>query len=138
MEKIVEEVCVTEHFDVHQDWENPIPGFFILASKDISKQSITDFSEDESLELIHLLRRVRNAMRTALGIESIQIYQSEKTEHGFHIWIFPRHPWMEQFGQKVQSIRQIMEFAKETMMTEPVLAEVREAALKVKAALEQK
>jgi len=138
MEKIIAKVCVSNHFDVHQDWENPIPGFFILASRDTSKKTITEFSDEELLEMMQILKKVREVMRQVLGIESIQIYQSEKTEHGFHIWIFPRYPWMERFGEKIQSIRPIMEFAKETMMTDDILVETKEVAERARAALEGK
>ena len=44
----VYEILSTEHFDVHQDREVPIPGFYIVAVKDGTKKSIADFTEDET------------------------------------------------------------------------------------------
>src|SRR3990167_8943612 len=42
-----EKIIVTKHFDVHQDWEIPIPGFFIVAStRKIS--SIEEFTKEEA------------------------------------------------------------------------------------------
>ena len=136
MEKIIANVFTGKYFDVHQDWENPIPGFFILASIDTSKKSVTDFSDEEALELMDILRKVRTAMRDVLDISAIQIYQSEITEHGFHVWIFPRYEWMQQFGEKIQSVRPIMEYAKGNMMTPQCLQDVKEAAAKVKQSIQ--
>lgn len=132
MEKILETILLTQTFGVHQDWEIPIPGFFIVASIDPSKRSVTDFSDDEMTELALIIKKVRSAMRSALGIETAYFFQNEDTLHGFHVWMMPRYEWMKQFGTKIESVRPIINFAKETMMTEPVLREVKEAAEKVR------
>jgi diadenosine tetraphosphate (Ap4A) HIT family hydrolase len=135
MEKILETIVVTKAFGAHQDWEIPIPGFFIVASNDPSKRSVTDFSDDEVTELALIVKKVRSAMRTALGIETVYIFQNEDTLHGFHMWLLPRYEWMEKFGTKIESVRPIMNFAKEMMMTESALCEVKDAAEKVRRAL---
>ncbi len=137
MEKIDEQILLTESFDVHQDWETPIPGFYIVASRDLSKKSVADFTDAESVELALLLKRVRKAMSEALGIEVVYFFENEDTEHSFHFWMFPRHAWMNQFGPKVQSIRPIIEFARQTMATQETLAEVKEAAEKMRLVLKE-
>jgi diadenosine tetraphosphate (Ap4A) HIT family hydrolase len=136
MEKILEEVLLSDNFDVHQDWEVPIPGFFIVAAKDTSRPSIADFTTEQANELVSVIQRVRGAMRTVLGIEDVYIFQNEDTEHGFHVWMFPRHTWMEQFGRKIESVRPAMLYAREHMMTEENLLTVKEFAQKAREALQ--
>ena len=123
-----EEVLTTENFDVHQDWEVPIVGFFIIAARDERKKSFSDFSPDELTEFIKLLSRVRAAMDTVLGIKGVYVFQNEDTRYGFHVWLFPRHDWMEQIGRKIESVRPIMQFAMEKRCAEADLIEVRAAA----------
>lgn len=123
---IDEQILETENFLVAQDWEVPIPGFFIISSKDKTKSKISDFSESELIELIALQKKVRILMQDLLGINVVYFFQNEDTEHGFHVWCFPRHVWMEEFGFKIQSVRPIMEFAKQNLFTEQNLKFVRE------------
>lgn len=129
-EKIVE----TEHFDVSQDYEIPIPGFFILASKE-HKAGLADFSQKESYELMDLLRRTRIAMKEALGIEYIHLIQEEDSvtrDSHFHIWLMPRYEWMKSFGARVSSARDVIKHAKANMKTDEHLEEVRSAITKTK------
>lgn len=74
-------------------------------------------------------------MTRVLGVEFVYVIQEEdsiaKNSH-FHVWLFPRMPWMERFGKGISSVKPIMEHARERMKTKNVLKEVREAALKIK------
>jgi diadenosine tetraphosphate (Ap4A) HIT family hydrolase len=125
-----EKVIVTKYFNAHQDWEVPIPGFFVIAG--VRKfRSFADMTDDEAKDFITLLRLVRQGMRDVLGIEMISVFQNEEASH-FHTWIFPRYEWMERFGMKIQSIRPIMEHAKENMINESSLSAVRESAQKMR------
>lgn len=125
-----EKVIETKHFDVHQDWETPIPGFFIIASKR-KIRSVADFTEEESKTFVELLVKLRKGMKKILNIDDVYLFQNEDTEHDFHLWIFPRYDWMEPFGRKIQSVRPIVNYAKEKMANEHVFKEVREAVEKM-------
>ena len=126
-----ETIIITKHFDIHQDWDIPIPSFFIIAS--IRKvNSIADFTKDEIKEFSELLYKLRKGMRDVLGIEDVYLFQREDSGHGFHLWVFPRHAWMEKFGRKAESIRPIINYAKDNMMSEEVFQEVRDAVRKIK------
>ncbi len=120
-----ENVITAKYFSVSQDWEVPIPGFFIIAPVRKLK-SVTEFSEEEALEFIKLLQEVRRGMKEVLRIDEVYLFQNEDSEHGFHLWVFPRHQWMERFGRKIESVRPIMNYAKKNMTGEKVLKEVRE------------
>ena len=119
-----ENILTTQLFNIAQDWEVPIPGFFIIAP--LRKMvSISEFTDPEAAEFMDLIRRVRIGMRDVLRIKYVYFFQNEDSEHGFHFWIFPRHQWMEKFGRKIESVRPIMQFAKGHMVSDEVFLEVR-------------
>lgn len=124
-------VLLTEHFDAHQDVEIPIPGFIILASTR-HIMSVDEFTEIERHAFTEALTKVRGAMRKALGIQTVYLVQEEDTSDHFHLWIFPRYDWMaEKFGKKIESVRPIMEYARENMKTTENLEKVNEAVQKL-------
>jgi diadenosine tetraphosphate (Ap4A) HIT family hydrolase len=126
------DIVKSEYFDAHQDYEIPIPGFVIVSSRR-HIQSIDEFTEDEQRDFIKFLCRLRSAQRKVLGIEVIYIVQEEDTSHHFHVWMFPRFDWMEEkFGRKIQSVRPIMEYARENMKTDDNIQEVETATQKLK------
>ena len=126
-----ENIITTKYFDVHQDWEIPIPGFFIIASLRKLK-SISEFTDGESIEFINLIRQVRQGMRDVLKIQEVYFFQNEDTEHNFHLWIFPRHDWMQRFGGKIQSVRPIINYAKENMISDDISSEVKNSVKEMK------
>ncbi len=132
-----ETILLTKNFDFGQDWEIPIPAFFIAGARDKTKRSIQDFTDDELTELILNIKKVRIAMTKVLRIEDVYIFQNEDTEHGFHVWIFPRYEWMEQFGRKIQSVKPIMTYAKEHMTTDMNIQEVKNTTKKIKEYIEK-
>jgi len=126
-----EKVIKTKYFDIHQDWEVPIPGFFVV-STNTPHRSIEEFSDEESFEFIRLARLLRQGMTSVLAVRDVYFFQNEDTEHNFHLWVFPRLEWMEQFGRKIQSVRPIMEYAKEHMLGEKDFSLVSEYAEKMR------
>ncbi len=125
-------IAESAHFTAAQDYEIPIPGFVILASKR-HLQSVDEFTDDEQKDFVEFLCRMRKAMRQALGIEVVYLIQEEDTSDHFHVWMFPRYPWMaEKFGKKIQSVRPIMEYAREHLKTPENLKRVGEATEKLK------
>ena len=81
---------------------------------------------------MQLLKKLRIGMKNILDIKEVYIFQNEDSEHGFHVWIFPRHLWMEKFGRKIESVRPIMNYAKENMANEKTIQEVKDAVRKVR------
>ena len=120
-----EELIRTKYFNVMQDWEVPIPGFFILAANR-KLRSIAEFTDEEKKDFINTLVMVRKAMEKALEIKTVVLFQNEDTEYNFHVWIFPRHSWMEKYGNKMKSVPEIVEYAKENMVTDKIIKEVKE------------
>lgn len=125
-------ILTTEHFDAHQDFEIPIPGFIIISSRR-HLQSVDEFSDEEKLDFIDTLIAVRTGMRKILNVKVIYLVQEEDTLHHFHIWVFPRYDWMlKKFGKKIQSLRPIMEYAWENMKTTGNIKKVEEAISKLR------
>lgn len=124
-------VLSTKYFEVEQDTEIPIPAFMILSSKR-HLVSIGDLSKAEQKEFINVLVKIRLAMKKALEIKVVYLFQNEDTDSHFHIWIFPRYKWMDKFGKKIQSVRPIMEYAKKELKTKKNLALVEASRNKLK------
>lgn len=125
-------IASSKYFDAHQDYEIPIPGFVILASKK-HLQSVDEFSEEEQRDFIKFLCRLRKGLRKALDVKVVYLIQEEDTSHHFHVWIFPRYDWMDKkFGRKIQSVRPIMEYARENLKTASNLKKVETAVQKLK------
>jgi len=120
-------ILTTENFVVAQDWEVPIPAFFILSTKR-KIRSISEFTDEEATEFGPLIKKVRQGMLVALGIEDVYFFQNEDTEHGFHLWMFPRYEWMREIGVKIESVRPIMLAAQKLELTEELMAEVKKSA----------
>lgn len=130
-----ENVTITKLFTVHQDWEVPIPGFFIITP--LRKiRSICEFTREEEAEFITLLGRVRKGMHDILHISDVYLFQNEDSHHSFHLWMFPRHRWMERFGRGIESVRPIITYAKEHMITDDVFTEVKEYVKKMNGYME--
>ena len=107
-----EEIFCSTYFTVSQDWETPIPGFFIISSNR-KVRSISELNEEEAMELMKITIRIRKGMKDVLGIENVYLFQNEDTKHNFHLWMFPRHEWMEKMGSRIQSVKKIMNYAEQ-------------------------
>lgn len=125
-------ILKTEYFEVHQDYEIPIPGFLIMSTRR-HIQSIDEFTQEEKLNYIETIVKIRKALRQVLKIDVVYFYQSEHTSHHFHVWIFPRYKWMEtKFGKKIESVRPIMEYSRSNLKTPKKIKEVDNAILKLR------
>lgn len=126
-----EEIIDTKCFNVHQDWETPIKGFFIIAAKRKIK-SIEEFSKEESEEFLELLIKIRRGMRKILGIKKVYLFQNEDSKYNFHIGLFPYHTWMEKFGRGIHSVKAIMDYAEKNLATEENSREIKISVKKMK------
>jgi diadenosine tetraphosphate (Ap4A) HIT family hydrolase len=119
-------VLETEHFHAHQDVAYPIKGLIILASKRHIK-CFDELTEEEKMEYIQVLARIRKAQRDVLGIEYVYYFYNEDTTHHFHTWMVPRYDWMYEFGRSVESVRPVLLHARNNMNGGDNLVEVMEA-----------
>jgi diadenosine tetraphosphate (Ap4A) HIT family hydrolase len=117
-------ILETTLFHAHQDFAYPIPGLVILASKR-HFYCMDELSDTEAEELVALLRSIRTAQRSQLGIEHVYYFYNEDTSHHFHVWMVPRYEWMHQFGKSVQAVRPSLLHSRDHMATPENLAEVQ-------------
>lgn len=84
-------------------------------------------TEEEKLDYITVLSKIRAAQRKALGIEHVYYFYNEDTTHHFHTWLVPRYDWMYQFGRSVESVRPVLLHARNHMNSEGNINTVMEA-----------
>ena len=123
-------VYETEYFHAHQDVAYPIKGLIILASKRHIK-CFDELTEEEQLDYIHVLSKIRKAQRKVLGIEYVYYFYNEDTTHHFHTWLVPRYEWMYEFGRSVESVRPVLLHARNQMNDEENMREVIAAIKKL-------
>ena len=127
-------VIDTNYFDVSQDFEVPIPGFMIIATKR-HLSSVDEFTDEEATEFTRILQATRKLQREVLGVESVYIHQEEDSSDHFHVWMLPRYDWMEEkFGRKIESVRPIMDYSKNELKTAENLAKLDSSTERLKAA----
>lgn len=119
-------VIETEHFHAHQDVAYPIKGLIILASKRHIK-CFDELTEEEKIDYLNILTKIRKAQREVLGIKYIYYFYNEDTTHHFHTWMVPRYEWMEEFGRSVESVRPVLLHARNNMNDKENVKEVIEA-----------
>ncbi|MFT9819427.1 HIT family protein [Lysinibacillus sp. NPDC056185] len=119
-------VIETDYFHAHQDVAYPIKGLIILASKRHIK-SFDELNDEEKIDYINLLSKIRKAQRDVLGIEYVYYFYNEDTTHHFHMWMVPRYEWMHEFGRSVESIRPVLLHARNKMNNEENKLEVMRA-----------
>jgi diadenosine tetraphosphate (Ap4A) HIT family hydrolase len=119
-------VIETEHFHAHQDVAYPIKGLIILASKR-HIYGFDELTEEEKMDYINLLTKIRKAQREVLDIEHVYYFYNEDTTHHFHTWMVPRYEWMNDFGRSVESLRPVLRHARNEMNDQENVNEVIKA-----------
>ena len=126
----------TKHFHAHQDVAYPIRGLVILASKRHFK-SVDELTEEEQIEYIQTLTKIRQVQRDKLGIEYVYYFYNEDTTHHFHTWMVPRYEWMKEFGHSVESLRPVLRHARNEMNSERDIVDVMDGIEKLRVGLNQ-
>ncbi|KEZ51321.1 HIT family protein [Metabacillus indicus] len=116
-------VLETEYFHAHQDVAYPIRGLIILASKRHIK-CFDELTEEEKIDYIKVLSKIRKAQRDVLGIEYVYYFYNEDTTHHFHTWMVPRYEWMYELGRSVESVRPVLLHARNEMNSKQNIQEV--------------
>lgn len=108
-----------------QDWELPIPGFFIAAPKRCVDK-FEDLTYDEKIELFGIVDKTIKILRENNICDRFNVIFEEKENVHFHVWIMPRDKWMlDLFGSPTKNISQIFEYAKNHMRTEENYNEIK-------------
>ena len=111
---------------INQDRKVPIPGFFIVGVL-LNVKSIDQLNQKEITTVMNSVHKLRMLMRDLLHINEVYLFQNEDSNHSFHIWLFPRYEWMEKFGNKIESVRDIINYAKLNMCSDDNFTKVKNA-----------
>lgn len=119
-------VYENERFTLSQDWELPIQGFMIVSPK----KCIEKFSElglDERNEMFLLVDKTIKILRDANICDRFDVIFEEKENRHLHVWIMPRHKWMEELVDDIiENIGIIFAYAKENFRDEETYSKIKE------------
>lgn len=106
-----------DKFTLSQDWEVPIPGFFIVSPK----RCVANFAEltqEERVEIFEIVDKTIKILKANGVCDGFNVIFEEKQGRHFHIWIMPRHKWMKELvGDIIDNIGEIFEYAKNNFRT---------------------
>ena len=107
-----------EYFTVAQDFELPINGFIIISSiRHVEK--FTELTDEERESLFKLMNKTLGILENNKIAERYNIILEEKENCHFHVWLMPRHKWMdEKFGKITKNIKPIMDYSINNMRTQ--------------------
>lgn len=106
-----------ERFVLSQDWELPIPAFFIVTPKK-HIEKFEELNKEEKNEMFEIVDKTIRILRNNNICDRFNVVFEEKENKHFHIWIMPRHKWMSDLvGRIIENISQIFEYAINNMRT---------------------
>lgn len=113
-------------FTLSQDWELPIQGFFVVSPK----RHIENFSEltdEERKKIFDIANYAILTLKKNNICEHFNVIFEEKPKRHFHIWIMPRHKWMnEMAGNIIGNIGKIFDYAVTNLKTQNNLDRIKE------------
>lgn len=85
----LEPIWFDDFFIIRQDAECPVPGFYIISTKQ-HIHTIGDLTVEQASELGVIQNRLRQVMLDYLGIERLHVILEERmVEPHLHIWLLP-------------------------------------------------
>ena len=124
-------------FTVSQDWELPIKGFFVIMPKRCV-ESLSELTEEERVEAFSLANEVIKILKSNNICDRFNVLFEEKQNRHFHIWIMPRHKWMQELvGGITKNIGKIFEYALNNLRTEENIKAISDITKIVKTGLER-
>ena len=115
-----------EMFTLAQDFELPIQGFFVVSPKK-HIETFEELTENERIEIFEIINKTIAILRKIKICDRFNVIFEEKKNKHFHIWIMPRHKWMENIGGNIiNNIGKIFEYSKINMRTKENLDKINE------------
>ena len=104
-----------DKFTLSQDWELPIPGFFVVSPKRCIEK-FEQLNKEEKIEIFEIVDKTIKILRENDICDRFNVVFEEKENRHFHIWVMPRHRWMTDLvGDIADNIGQIFEYSKNNM-----------------------
>ena len=113
-----------ERFNMSQDWELPIKGFFIVSPKR-HIEKLCELTELEIKEMIQIVYKTVNILRKNGICERFDYIFEEKENIHLHVWILPRYDWMKKIGEDIiDNIGLIFDYAKKNFRNSETYTEI--------------
>ena len=126
-----------DKFTLSQDWELPIQGFFIVSPKKCVEK-FEELDNEEKIEIFKIVDKTIKILRENNICDRFDVIFEEKENRHFHIWIMPRHKWMNELvGDIIEHIGQVFEYAKNNMRTKENFDRINEITKIVKKEFEK-
>ena len=104
-----------ELFMLSQDWELPIPGFLVVSPKR-HIEKFCELTSDEKIKIFEIVDKSINILRENNICDNFNVIFEEKPGIHFHIWVMPRHDWMnKEFGNPTKRIDDVFKYAKNNL-----------------------
>ena len=114
-----------ERFILTQDWELPIPGFFIISPKR-HLERVEELSQEEKNEIFNIADKTIKILRKNKICDRFNLILEEKDGKHLHIWIMPRHNWMYNLSDGIiNDIGKIREYAKKSLRNEKIYKNIK-------------
>ena len=106
-----------ERFTLSQDQELPIQGFLIVSPKK-HIEKLEELTKDERNEMFDIVDKALKILRKNNICDRFDIIFEEKEHRHLHVWIMPRHRWMEEICDDIiDNIGVVCEYAKKNLRT---------------------
>lgn len=126
-----------KNFTLSQDWELPILGFFIVSPKK-HIEKFEELSKQERDEMFDIVDKTIKILRKNNICDRFDIIFEEKENRHLHVWIMPRHNWMNELCDDIiDNVGLILEYAKQNFRTKDVYDEINNITLMVKKAFSE-
>lgn len=104
-----------DNFTLSQDWELPIPGFFVVSPKR-HVEKLSELTDEERNEMFAIVNQTVSILREGNVCENFEYVFEEKPHRHLHVWIMPRHKWMGK--DIITNIGTIFDYAKKEFRNE--------------------
>jgi len=126
-----------DKFTLSQDWELPIQGFLVVSPKKCIEK-FEELSLEEKIEVFDIVDKTIKILRKNNICDRFDVIFEEKENRHFHVWIMPRHAWMNDLvGDIIDNIGQVFEYAKKNMRTKENYEKIKEITNLVKEEFEK-
>ena len=99
-----------DRFTLSQDWELPIVGFMVISPKRCIRL-FSELTNEERVEMFDIINKTIKILRENKVCDTFNVVFEEKKCH-FHVWIMPRHKWMQNINDNIiGSINKIFDYA---------------------------
>lgn len=121
-----------ENFTLSQDWELPILGFFIVSPKK-HIEKLEELTKEERNEMFDIVDKTIKILRKNGICDRFDIIFEEKENRHLHVWIMPRHDWMNKICDDIiDNVGDVLEYAKQNFRTTDIYEKIKDITLIVK------